>query len=358
MKRFLLILMLLAVRGANAQTPPAFPTPAPLLINGACDVQGPWDAKIIRDGHELYFLGGSHSPADRGGAALAALKAAKPHDLILLNAVTFDFGPVAAGHVILPDQVTIRGMGRDQTILQSEIISDTLGCSFSLQNTVVEDLQLANKCWYFAEDGRSVGFDNGQFGVGPGPFTATIRHCKVWCTDWAVYNWSPNNTLHLKDVDITTGRVGVACENSGDGQNVTIDDVTVNGDASLSNSRGATSDQTSGGIFGIIVRGGPIKVSNYKFVAKGRPQADQDTNQSWTPRICGITDFGGAGSASGRAVLSVYDMRSEITPNGSNPEKCFDMDLQYDYVQKAARVNWANCWGSAADGSMSASWNH
>jgi hypothetical protein len=354
MKRFLSILILLAANVATAQTPPPYPAPLPPIIQPS---EGVFDAKLYHEGQVVArYVGADRTPAQKAEAVRSAIKAAKPGDLLLIGLGTFDFGPAASGHVILPDKVTVRGMGRELTILQSEIISDTFGCSFSLQNTVVEDLTVMNKCWYFAEDGRAIGFDNGQFGVPAGPFKATIRRCNVWCTDWAVYNWAPDNTLHLKDDEITTGRVGIACENSGNGQNVTIDDVRVNGDASLSNSRGETSNHDTGGIFGIIVRGGPIKVSNYRFTAKGRPQADQDANQSWTPRICAITDKGGGGDASGRAVLSVYNMRSEITPNGSDPAKCWDIDLQYDYVQKAARVNWGNCWGSAADGGLSKNW--
>lgn len=276
-------------------------------------------------------------------------------DFVLLD--YGQFGPFP--HLVLPDGVKFRGMGMDETVLFGNVVSDNVGTNFALQNSTLEEMTLKNDCSNPGEDGRCVGFDNGAFGVGPGPFSATIRRCRLWCRDWTVYCWSPNNKLELEDCEIVTGRVGIAAENSGDGQDVCATRCKILGDASLSNSIGATSTRSNGGVFGCIARGGPLKLIDCEIDLKGRSQADQDKNQSWTPRICGIVDRGGGGDGpGGNTRISIYNLRCHIDPNGADPTKCFDLNLEFDYVQKPLRVNFSNCWGSAADGSLSKSFSN
>jgi hypothetical protein len=336
------------------QPPPYNPSPTPPIIG---PYGQPCDVLLYNPGAKqpLSFYSTDRKAASLGNMVQQyVLPRVSPGALLKIGLGTFDFGPNAAGHVILPDHVTIRGMGREKTILTSSIISDTLGCSFALQNTVVEDLTLKNDCWYFAEDGRCVGFDNGAFGLPPGPFNATIRRCNLWCRDWTCYCWSEGNVLTLEDCDITTGRVGVAAENSGNGQDVTLRRCRIFGDASLSNSRGETSNQTNGGCFGVIARSGPVRLYDCEMNLKGRSQADQDANSSWTPRICGVVDRGGGGDAAGRAAIEIMGLKIAINPNGATT--FYDLQLEFPYVQDALRCTWSSCLGDGADGGLSKSW--
>jgi hypothetical protein len=350
MKRFLAILIFFAANVATAQQPPPYPAPLPPTVQPAEPI---FDAKLYHEGVMVArFVGADRTAPQKANALRSAFSLAKPGDLVLIGLGTFDFGPLASGHVILPDKVTVRGMGRELTTLTSSIISDTFGTSFALQNTVVEDLTLKNDCWYDSEDGRCVGFDNGAFGVPAGPFTATIRRCNLWCRDWCCYCWSPGNVWTLDDCDITTGRVGIAAENSGNGQDITLHRCRIFGDASLSKSRGETSNQTNGGVFGCIARGGPLRLYDCEINIKGK----KSEYPSYTPRACGIVDRGGGGDAAGRAVISLYNLRCTVNPNGADPTMCWDLNLEFPYVQQAVKCNWSNCWGSAADGTLSKSW--
>jgi hypothetical protein len=351
MKRLLLLLGVLCALCVSIAEPP--PPRAVAAVPGNTMAA----ALIYRGDFQpiVVVVGEAITPQSKAGALLKAFAQAKPGDLIMVGFGLYDFGKDA--HVILPDGVTIRGMGRDQTILLSSVVSDDKGTSFALQNTVVEDCTLKNDCWNPGEDGRCVGFDNGQFGVGPGPFTAELHRCRCWCRDWTVYCWSPYNALSIEDCEIVTGRVGVAAENSGDGSNFDVMRTHIIGDASLSKSQGATSKHKNGGCFGAVCRGGRTRFIDCSMDLKGQPLAPQDAAGSWTPRICGIVDRGGAGDAPATVTnIEVYNLRCHIDPNGADPNLCFDLNLEFDYVQKLLRCNFPNCWGSAANGSLSTSY--
>jgi hypothetical protein len=335
------------------QTAPIQPTPAPATSLPFSVAQ--FDAAIVRDTGWIRYMGSDRTPFAKALAVRQAFAAAKPGDLILIGAGQFDFGN--ATNLLFPDQCTVRGLGREITFLLSEVISDTAGTSFALQNTIVEDLSLKNDCWYFAEDGRCVGFDsNGPTGAG---FTATIRRCNCWSRDWTIYNWRPHNKLLVDDCDVTTGRVGVACEDSGDGQDVEVRRSRIYGDASLSQSRGETSNEANGGVFGFIARGGPLKIIDCEVQIKGKASA----YPSYTPRACAITDQGGGGDQpAGNTIISVWNLRSKVDPNGADPARCLDVDLHFvgtpAYAAYPAAIKISSgCWGSAADGTLTKSSN-
>jgi hypothetical protein len=284
------------------------------------------------------------SPLQKGTALRTAFAQAKPGDLLIVGFGVYDFGKDT--NVKLPS-CTVRGMGKDHTRLVGEVVSDAAGTNFALSDTTVEDLTLQNDCWNYGEDGRCVGFDDG-------PHTAVIRRCRCWCRDWCIYNWTPGNRLTVEDSEIIFGRVGVACENSGDGQDVMIDNCRFYGDGSLSRSQGATSNLQTGGVFGVIARGGPCRIYNSRMYLKGWAGIP---DASGAPRVCGVADKGGGGSEpSGDTRVTVYNLLCEITPTGSDPAKCFDLDFTDAWVRQKLRINAGNCWGSAGDGTMKKSW--
>lgn len=336
-------------------------------------------AVLLRDGSapiQFPTAGSTVNPQTKAAAVLNCFSYAQPGDLIIIGKGVFDFGLGTIGktyppdpnphnqqhailegaaHILLPDNVTIRGMGISQTVFMGDTVSDDQGTNFALRNTTLEDMTLINDAADPIQDGRCVGFDNGtSFDSLPGPFNATLRRCKLWCRDWTIYSWATAviNTLLIEDCEIWTGRVGVACESSGLGQNVTINRSKFYGDASLSLSTGATSDQTTGGLFGVIARGGPIKITDCEMNLIGHAGQTYygPSNDSFTPRVCGVTDHGGAGSGPGTTAISIYNLRCQITANGSDPSQCFDLGLDTVATQTALRYNSANCWGSAGAG--------
>jgi len=237
-----------------------------------------------------------------------------------------DFGKDA--NLTLPPVNSIVGQGQGKTIWKSWVISDSLGTSFCLQNGLtVEGMSFINDQWFVddqghnIEDGRCIGFDSGD------NQSAVIRNCSVWCRDWSIYSWQATHTkLLIDNCDVYTGRVGVACENSGDGQDVTILRSRIYGDASLSWSRGETSNQSNGGVFGVICRGGTTRIIDSEINIKGK----QSAYPSYTPRACAITDQGGGGDApAGTTQIAVWNLRSHVDPNGADPALCWDVDMHF-----------------------------
>jgi hypothetical protein len=155
----------------------------------------------------------------------------------------------------------------------------------------------------------------------------------------------------LTDSTVTSGRVCIAAENSGDGQNFTIVRCKLIGDASLSSSIGATSNQANGGVFGVVARGGSVRLINCDTDLKGETR----TWPSFTPRVCGVTDLGGKNDDPARVdAIQIWNLRCSIDPNGSDPARCFDLDLHYPSTQAQFRATPGR--GSAADGTLSRSW--
>ncbi len=150
--------------------------------------------------------------------------------------------------------------------------------------------------------------------------------------------------------------MGFAAENSGEGQTLIAERCHVYGDATWSKSMGETSNRNNGGLFGAVCRGGLARFIDCEFQLQGQDPNTGNANGSFAPRVCGIVDRGGGNTESGRAVIEVYNLRCSISPNGADPARCFDLDLEFPYVRDKARVNWQNCWGMSADGLLKRSW--
>jgi hypothetical protein len=314
------------------------------------------DAIVQRGGIEYGFA--SFNPAAESAPAKArivqaAFKFAKPGDVVTIEPGTFDFG--ITGPYLLPPCL-VQGSGRGVTILKSEKIIDAdgvtpgqgEGVSFALQDgTILENCTLITTPSNPNQDSGCVGFlsttTNAQ---------AIVQNCDIQANDWAVYNWSPGNSLILTYSTVTSGRVCIAAEDSGDGQDFLLVRCNLIGDASLSISTGDTSDQTTGGVFGVVARGGKVELLDCDISLKGRAS----TGPSWSPRACGVTDVGGANAyPAGIDQILLSNLTCHIDPNGCDPTQCFDLDLKYPYVQAQLQVMGGS--GSAADGTLSESWS-
>jgi len=313
-----------------------------------------YDAIIARGATEYGFA--SVNPTIESAFAKArilevAFRFAKPGDVLTIEPGTFDFG--RGGPYYLPPCV-VQGSGRGVTTLKSEKMIDadgtpgqSIGVSFALQDgTILEDCSLITTPYATDQDGGCVGFAATTTGA-----FAIVRRCDIQANDWAVYNWSAGNSLSLVDSTITSGRVCIAAEDSGDGQQFSLLRCTLIGDASLSSSTGDTSNQMTGGVFGVVARGGKVQLIDCDISLKGRASV----GPSWTPRTCGITDVGGANDIPASVdEIVLENLTCHINPNGCDPTRCFDLDLKYPYVQAQLQVTLGS--GSAPDGTLSKSW--
>ena len=136
------------------------------------------------------------------------------------------------------------------------------------------------------EDGRCIGLTTGRI----------RRYCGEWrfaaanglCGTGGDPATNGINRLTVEDFSIIGGRVCVASENSGLGQFFTLRRGSIIGDSSLSKSSSgnAVSDPTTGGILGVVHRGGTLTMQDVDIAIKG---------QATPPRAVCFTDHGGKG---------------------------------------------------------------
>lgn len=304
------------------------------------------DATLYRQGTPItnYFTN-TNSPVERGALLRKVFSDAKPFDFIQIGPGLFDFGHID-GNVTLPNNVTIAGCGMDATVLLSSVWSDSQGTAFVLQNTNLREMSLQNDTYIKDEDGRTIGFD--PLPTQTLPFVAKIERCRLIGGAWTVYNWNNlGNSLHIYDSELLFGRHGISAMGSGSSSSQFIEAYRCHfdGDAARSNDVGATSNINYGGVFGVVARGGRTRIIDCSMNLVGRAAP----GISYTPRVCGVTDWFEAGPNNG-TTIEILNLRSKIIPNGSVAEKCFDIDIITPSVK--ATLLFDGGWGSGADGAF------
>lgn len=330
MKRLTLILSLLLAGHAAAQTPP----------NPATG----YDALLIHGAAQTRFIG-DQAPASRAATVRRAITAEAalndPTDVIEVAPGRFDF---SASPLTLP-ACTLRGQGPQSTIFTSAWFDwdGTRRIAFQLANgTTLENLTLSQASPDLTVDGICCGF--------PAPaLKATLRHVAIQGREWGLYCWQPACVCTAEKCTITAGRVCVASENSGNGQTFTLSHCHIFGDSSLSQCATSydVSNLANGGVFGVVHRGGLMKLCGTTIVIKGAPAAGQPQ----LPRACAITDVGGNNSVpAGNTKFDLDNVRLSV----SGAPTWYDIDLQFNYTQ-AGYSQW-HCRGSESDGSLKRSW--
>jgi hypothetical protein len=351
MKRLIPILLLLClVSAASAQNPPVVTT---VQISDM-------PAVAVRHKNTLWKPIVSPDDGSASGNAACEIKAgqiAQPGDVIELGPVPFDFGDQAP--IMLPKGVLLHGT-RGFTIFKSSKQIDRdfpqpdgtykipFGPAWVLQDgTQVDGISFVDAPHNPGEDGGCLGF------IGTNA-TAAVRNCDLQANDWSFYCWTPGNSVSLKNCKLTGGRVLLANEDSGNGSNVECEHCLFIGDASLSQSQGATSNPTNGGLFGIVHRGGVLKIRDCEMRLKGIKNVG-----TWAtpPRIAAITDVGGGNDTpAGNTTLDIRGLRVVIDLNGADPSRCLDLDIATDYVRKNLTVDWSSCRGGHPSGGLRTSW--
>lgn len=347
-----LIILMLALVCQGQQ--PAGSAPVTGDVRSISELPG-FDAILYHGSTQIRFVAphADSSPKARAASVLAAFaRVTDSTDVVEIGTGKFDFGNQPP--VMLPKCKT-KGQGKANTLWFSQKQIDVYhadathvvagGPAWCFQDgSIVEEISFTDDCFNPGEDGGCIGFLSDTTNA-----HAVIRRCACQCRDWTVYNWSPNNRLVIEDCDLTTGRVAIAAEDSGDGQEIDVVRSRIYGDASLSKSIGATSNKLTGGVFAAVCRGGRMSLVDCEVNLRGKASA----SPSFTPRVAAVTDKGGGNSApAGNTRIVVYNLRSSIDPNGADPAQCLDLDLRYEFVRKQIRCNFANCWGSAADGGL------
>jgi hypothetical protein len=370
-----------------AQTPPAVPA---AIVTPA---EQPWDVKLYHAGASpLRFLARTRAATETGAALRLALSQAQAGDVVKIAAGDFDVSPNATypSGLVWPNQVTIKGAGRYVTRLYGTINSDQQGGMFVVQNNDISDLTMeaiaagsSTGTVFQQSDPRCLAFDflgnvtaTAKFLTKP-PYHTRVTDCDIRSPAWGVYSWSDMiaaggqgiaNFLTMVNCDIYSGRHCVGGYCSGYGQDFRLYGCRMFGDPDDIFSVGAISQvESQSGVFGIVFMGGTLEAKNCTMRLKGRADyLDPDGGGSWsrTRRVCGITDsygYPGSGPA-GNTQINVTGLDCQITPNGSDPAQCFDLDLKNGFVQKQMRIpkdaqgNIEGCLGSAADGSLSKSY--
>lgn len=267
-----------------------------------------------------------------------------PHDAYWYSPQTFqaDFGE----YVKIP-ACQHTGSGRYVTVLAGTNLIDLGGPTFQPQNgkTRIESLSFVNKC-------RNPDQDDGAFGTWDdlaGACDVSLDDVLIQANDWAFFCWQPGNKFHLTNFAIVTGRVGIANENSGSGSTFLAEHGTIRGDASLSTSIGATSDKLTGGVFGVIARGGYTLLNDVLFDLKNQPQTGLPRPNTFSPRTACVTDRGGQSDVSADSTrIELNNIRWQIDPNGADPSLALVCDFTDQWVRRNCVVDGRRNGGGPA----------
>lgn len=332
MKRLVAILLISFAASATAQTPAApAPPPGDNLF---------YDVRVQRGRVTYDFVVGRPGLATPLAALQYAFAFAKAGDLVRLTNETYECGPTK----LIAPPCPVIGEGPGSTVIHGTWQIDNFdgsgaGCGVGLQDgSILKGLSVIDDCANPAEDGTAVGFNSNA----PPNCSAKLIDCCFSTNDWAVYNWTPGSTLVVKNCKIRSGRMGIAGENSGLGQNFAVDDCDIDLDATKSQSQGATSNVNAGGAYGILFRGGTLKVDNTRIHCLGAALP----GPSFAPWTCAISDYHAAGPAN--CTIELRNVACDVS--GGDPAKCFDLRITNPLTQKTMKVIGGD--GSGANGAF------
>lgn len=307
-----------------------------------------FDVLLYQQGVSIRSFGhNDNDPYERGESLRDAIAYAQPGDFLQLGHGKFSLDH-KDGNLVCPD-VTIKGMGKYDTLLWGDVWSDAQGTQVALHNTRLYDLGIQNKTYQPTEDGRCIGFDGSNF-------TAYVKNCAFFAGAWCFYDWSPGNKIVLEDCDFFYGRHGISNENSGSGSSVIARRCQFNGDALLSFDIGATSSPIIGGVYGLVARGGYNELTDCEMNLVGHtPQVLAQFGVSYTPHVVGVTDFFGDVPSSNTQIV-IRRLVTKINPNGCDPKLCGDMRVTDKTV--AGNMIIDGWYGSGSKGALTSTNDH
>ena len=328
-----------------------------------------FDILRIRSGvtNKLY-KSSINDDLSRGELLRLACNEASDGDVLELSPATFDVDGRNKGALVFPNNVTIRGAGMERTTLLSNIYSDyaanpdpsqnyiydgKAGQAFKLTNSVIEDLTIKrvkfeDNTLSYEEDGQAIGFYCGKplnpahpekpndndgylFCKDRDTYQAIIRRCHIKSNAWAFYSWNnKGDKCDIIDSKITSGHQGVSIMGSGSysyKNEANIYRCFFDINPNKYSIYGAVSDSKFGGAYGVISRGGKVKVidCDFKLVGYIRPRVTDKRS----PRCIGISDtFNTVGSK--HTKIESFNNRFYITPNDATV--CYSL---YNELEKS-----------------------
>jgi hypothetical protein len=250
-----------------------------------------------------------------------------------------------------PDKkVWLQGAGMGRTILKGSRIQNDVP-QFCLGNTILSDMTVMQPMRP-KDDCSTIGFPAQS--AGSTPFSATLLRCELIGAGWVFYYWADDPTaapptLTVRDCLIKHGRIGIACGNSANGMNLTVERTTFIGNAIWSWYGGTVSDPTWGGVVGILVRGGSAKINDCAMYLTGC--GNDPADNVWVPRLIGVSDnIGDKGQLfepAGNTRIEIDGLRTVLDAMGST----FVYDVDATLVKPENLVVRAG-YGSATNGGL------
>jgi len=317
-----------------------------------------YDITLKSNGANDKNYGPATNDLARGELLRQAVKDMKSGDTLILGEGKFDMDCKNHGNLLFPDKITVTGKGMDKTHLFSNCWSDYQGSAFEVRNGNYSDLTFENQSpWELYEDGRAIEMypglkrtdDNLYYDFipgtktkiieekNPGPFEAIFDRVKFISNAWVIYEWNARgHSWIIRDSVIVSGRQGVSMMSGGGYfQNAYILRTKFYIDTMLSNDVGSTSGKVQGGGYGVMARGGNIKVEDSEFHMKC---GESPYWASYVPRCVGITDGNTFDSYSSPYTnIEIINNRWFIDGNGS-PDT-YDILITNEEVKSKLKIS-------------------
>lgn len=187
-------------------------------------------------------------------------------DLIQLGTGYFNFTPLGLSGWGHRGPVTVRGAGRELTVVENETAVAAAGCQWEAFDLALEDMTLvdSNPKHATVQSSPVVGFASNEKNRYPGlpvqshtrPPRCLLRRVNIQARMWGIYDWT--NALGLIDAEdcvVVSGRQGAsACGSGSMPPTFEFRRCRFKIDAGLTTYAGAVNE----GLFGITTRRGPV----------------------------------------------------------------------------------------------------
>lgn len=270
-----------------------------------------------------YYSAEENTNYSRGEILRVACQEALKGDILYLNSGCFDINASKAialggkGNLFFPTEVTIKGNGINHTTLYTRKDGDKrgdayrAGMPFQLTHKVIlEDLTL------HCESDSVSSYDDGDYNnllheedvmtLGFYPYEgreekalyARITRCKIISNAWAISIWGNyGDSCDILKCEIISGRQGVSIMGSGsktgnlssENSKVNIHKCNFYIDVNNHTISGAVSHELHGGAYGVITRGGHVKVKDCNFYLIG-DKGENKEEAKIMPICVGISD--------------------------------------------------------------------
>ncbi len=318
-----------------------------------------------------YYSALEDTNYSRGDVLKKACTEAESGDILQLNMGIFEINYEHSDEtkntdLVFPLGVKIRGMGAGYTTLFAVKDGDgrcleknddnecvrykyTVGMPFQLTNSILEDLTIEckpdsiNPHNHKTEDAKTIGYfwhsdytdSRNRFiwdkipeyrkvregsAIKLRQFKSSIIRCEIISNAWAFYSWNNcGDKVDIIDSKIVSGHQGVSIMGSGSYQSTSSKDnevniyrstININVNNSFVETKSAVNNDKYGGVYGVVSRGGKIKVVDCDFYLIGEKERNSN------PVCVAISDSFNTPGAK-YTEIHLFNNRFYIIPNRS-----------------------------------------